>query len=76
VVNFFVFCGSGEIQAVRLLGRFAFIAGGTARTGQGARRKTRSVTLPMSMCASPVRPWVDITIRSAPSATAASTMTL
>ena len=33
-------------------------------TGQGARRTTRSATLPRSKCGSPVRPWVPMTMRS------------
>lgn len=37
----------------------------TTRTGQGAWRTTRSVVLPSKTCASPVRPWVAITIKSA-----------
>lgn len=38
----------------------------TRKTGVGARRSTRSATLPMSTRSSPVRPWVAITIRSIP----------
>jgi hypothetical protein len=33
-------------------------------TGQGAVRTTRSATLPNIKCATPVRPWVPITIKS------------
>ena len=44
--------------------------------GTSARRKTLSVTLPINMWASPVRPWVDITMMSTPSASALSTIRL
>src|SRR4029453_2360541 len=37
----------------------------TVSTGQGARRITRSATLPRRTLERPLRPWVPITIRSA-----------
>ena len=37
----------------------------TVSTGHGAKRTTRSATLPMMKCASPVRPCVPMTTRSA-----------
>ena len=52
--------GTGEQHRESQVGPF----GRTESTGQGAWRTTRSATLPMSACASPVRPWVPITIRS------------
>ena len=39
---------------------------GTVSTGQDARLTTRSATLPIMACASPVRPCVPTTIRLAP----------
>ena len=46
------------------LGHF-FLAGRIVRTGQLARATTLAVTLPSMICSMPVRPWVDITIKSA-----------
>src|SRR5262249_2708724 len=40
--------------------------GRTVRTGQTARRRTASATLPRRVRLSPVRPWLPITIRSQP----------
>ena len=40
-------------------------SGRMVNTGHGAVRTTSSVTPPSNICASPVRPWVPMTIMSA-----------
>ena len=46
-------------------GRALHLSGRSDKTGQLARATTLAVTLPSITCSSPVRPCVDITIRSA-----------
>ena len=48
----------------------------TVRTGQVARRRTRSATLPSSARSSPPRPCVPITMRAARSCVASATISL
>lgn len=47
----------------------------TVKTGQMARRRTRSATLPLAKRSSPERPWVPMAIRSAASDSASCRIT-
>src|SRR5208337_750886 len=54
----------------------AHLWGFTTNTGHGAARTTSSVTLPNTRCANPVRPWLVMITRSAPSSFMASVIEL